>query len=182
MARPSKIIPLLSESDKLRFFVKISTVPTEKGCLEWTAVKIQKGYGLFRLGGRKHLAHRLAYFLATGTDPGNHLVCHSCDNPSCCAPSHLWLGTYSDNALDREQKQRGNSPRGDDHYSRTRPELLSRGERPRVCPVASGVHRNAKLTPDVFPIIQADTRSQRLIAVEHGVSRATISRVQRRAV
>jgi hypothetical protein len=115
MPTTPKPIPPISESDKLRFFSQISTIPTEQGCLEWTTGKGNKGYGQFNIGRRPFRAHRIAYFLANGIDPGEQLVLHSCDNLACCNPAHHFLGTALDNARDRDFKGRGNTPRGGRH-------------------------------------------------------------------
>ena len=73
-------------------------------------------YGLFwipKVGGV--LAHRLAYALATGQDPTDLDVRHSCDNPPCCNPTHLSLGTHSDNMQDKLVRGRANFPYGIKH-------------------------------------------------------------------
>lgn len=65
-----------------------------------------KGYGQMRLGGRQLQAHRIAFHLGTGVDPVGLLVCHRCDNPPCCNPAHLFLGSYLDNNRDCASKGR----------------------------------------------------------------------------
>ena len=60
-------------------------------------------------------AHRFSYFLATGNDPGDLLVCHSCDNPPCCNPAHLFSGTVQDNMVDMVQKGRNPDVCGENH-------------------------------------------------------------------
>ena len=184
MTKAAKQIPALSEKDKERFLSKISTTPTEKGCLEWMAYTDKHGYGTFSVKARPFRAHRITYFLETGIDPLGLCVCHSCDNPSCVNFVHLWLGTDADNIHDKENKGRGNKVRGDDHYSRLRPEVMPRGDKhhTRLRPeaVARGEkHGKAKLTTADILSIRDDTRKQRTIASEYGVSPAHICNIKR---
>jgi hypothetical protein len=60
------------------------------------------------MDGRKNLrAHRAAYEVYVGPIPVGMLVCHTCDNPKCVNPDHLWLGTEADNTTDKVRKGRG---------------------------------------------------------------------------
>ena len=88
------------------------TVRQSNGCLHWGGRLDQNGYGRVDFEGKPRLAHRIAYKLAYGEDPGDMYVCHSCDNPTCVEPQHLWLGSQSDNMSDASAKGRLNSFRG----------------------------------------------------------------------
>lgn len=82
----------------------------EGSCLIWTGFRLPKGYGCARRHRRyikrNWLAHRLMYVWTKGEIPEGMLVCHSCDNPPCVNPNHLFLGTYSDNMQDCKRKGR----------------------------------------------------------------------------
>lgn len=73
-------------------------------CWPWTGkvYKQQGGYGSWHGEG----AHRVAYRLKHGEIPEGAVVRHSCDNPPCCNPSHLEVGTHADNRQDCVTKGR----------------------------------------------------------------------------
>ncbi len=80
----------------------------EDACWPWTAAKM-RGYGQFWLKDRRVIAHRYAYEAANGSIPESDveiLVMHLCDNPPCCNPRHLRLGTDADNIADMWNKGR----------------------------------------------------------------------------
>jgi hypothetical protein len=75
-------------------------------CWLWTASKTHQGYGYFRFDGTMRKAHRMSWLLANGEIPDEMFVCHTCDNPSCVNPEHLWLGNNQDNMDDMNIKSR----------------------------------------------------------------------------
>lgn len=72
-------------------------------CWEWQGSRNPKGYGWFGAG---NLVHRMVYTVLVGAVPDGLQVCHACDNPPCCNPAHLWLGTNDDNQADKKAKGR----------------------------------------------------------------------------
>lgn len=88
----------------------------ENGCLEWTgAVGSHGRYGSVGVAGRSWLAHRAAWFLFRGEDPGELEVCHKCDYGLCVDTEHLFLGTQRDNVHDMERKKRARHPKHEAH-------------------------------------------------------------------
>ncbi|MCP4487836.1 MAG: hypothetical protein GY820_11040 [Gammaproteobacteria bacterium] len=79
-------------------------------CWEWQASKSQRGYGQFSatVGGRLRnmRAHRLAYIWSGNDLQDDDILCHTCDNPSCVNPDHLFVGTHQDNMADKVAKER----------------------------------------------------------------------------
>ena len=82
------------------------TFPTE--CWEWLGSKTKKGYGNIWFEKQMRHAHRVSWMLHNGPITKGLCVCHSCDNPICIRPSHLFLGTIADNNIDMTQKGRAN--------------------------------------------------------------------------
>lgn len=79
-------------------------VVTVDGCWTWCGARNYNGYGLFRINGKQHRAHRIAYFHWNGKLQANHIVHHQCHNHACVNPSHLEGATVRTNTL------LGNSP------------------------------------------------------------------------
>lgn len=86
-------------------------------CWPWQGPAHTGGYGRIYLGHDKILAHRALFTVANGAFPDELSVCHRCDNPACCNPDHLFLGTHADNMRDRDAKGRGKlPPKGSQHH------------------------------------------------------------------
>lgn len=92
-----------------RFWARVD-VGGPHECWEWKRPPQYDGYGKFWVWGQSFLAHRVSYRLAFGPIPYGLFVCHRCDNPPCVNPAHLFVGTPTDNARDRQQKGRGKAP------------------------------------------------------------------------
>lgn len=79
-------------------------------CWLWTGARwgLHAAYGTIYNQGHKVAAHR-AMWITTHDEPipDGYEVCHTCDNPLCVNPAHLWLGTHQDNMQDRNAKGRG---------------------------------------------------------------------------
>lgn len=80
-----------------------------RGCWETDIDRTHK-YPSLTVHGKKRPAHRLSYEIYTGPIPANKFVLHSCDNPRCHNPKHLFLGTGSDNMKDMWDKKRHTPP------------------------------------------------------------------------
>jgi hypothetical protein len=75
-------------------------------CWPWTG-RTEGGYGRLWFKNKHERAHRVAWALANNQPvPDGMVVCHRCDNPPCCNPADLWLGTRTDNNADRDAKGR----------------------------------------------------------------------------
>lgn len=84
-------------------------IKDENGCLVWQNSKSPRGYGKIKFNNKHWRAHRLMYFIKFGALDDTTYVCHSCDNPSCINPDHLFAGTARDNAEDMKSKGRQNN-------------------------------------------------------------------------
>lgn len=86
------------------------------GCWEWQGTRV-KGRAFYSFDNRTRIAARVAWAITHGSEP-TLFVCHTCDNPGCVNPAHLWLGTTRENMLDASRKgrfvnqQKTHCPRG----------------------------------------------------------------------
>jgi len=125
-----------------------SHVRRSSGCWEWTGTCRDKlGYGVFSTTfyprQKRDASHRIAWMLMRGDIPDGKMVCHSCDNPPCCNPDHLFIGTHQDNMNDMVNK--GRSTKG----------------------MAA---RNRKIDSDAVLDIRSSKESCRALAMKYGIS------------
>lgn len=132
-------------------------------CWPWLAFKNAYGYGQIRRDGKIYVASRAAYELIHGPFDAKLFVCHDCDNPSCCNPHHLFLGTDALNKADMYSKGRWRRP-----------------------PVHAGEANNkAKVTEDDVRAIRLRLAEPRwgetaAISREYGLSRAAVFNIRTR--
>jgi len=110
MVKPKSI--KLNAADIARFWEKVDWRGLNE-CWEWAAGCNPNGYGIFQLNGSAYFAHRIAFVVANG-DTELHVL-HTCDNPPCCNPKHLFAGTPGDNQRDSVDKGRAADRRGEDN-------------------------------------------------------------------
>lgn len=96
----------ISQHQEEVFWSKVAITEDHRECWPWIGAKKPKGYGNVRINKKYLLTHRIAFQLANGPIPSGLIVCHICDNPSCCNPAHLMLGTVKSNYLDMLIKKR----------------------------------------------------------------------------
>lgn len=149
--------PEARENLERRFWPKV-VVGADTDCWPWVAkARHPYGYGRMTAGRGVHLkAHQIAWSLKNGPIPIGLLVLHSCDNPSCCNPSHLSVGTQKANMAGAKERGRSLAP-----------------------PVHKGeANHNSKLTNKQIAAIRADQRSAEAIAVDYGISSKTVYRIR----
>lgn len=98
-----------------RFFAKVKVTDT---CWEWLGSK-WRGYGRLTVNGIPKKAHRFMWEMTHGSIPSDMHVLHSCDNPACVNPAHLFLGTHQDNMKDKIKKGRSNKGAKNGHAKLT---------------------------------------------------------------
>jgi hypothetical protein len=134
-----------------RFWAKVDRKSPDE-CWPWLASRVPDGYGQIKIAGKMLKAHRVAYVLTFG-DIGDLKVLHSCDNPPCCNPAHLFKGTTADNNRDKAEKGR--------------------------CVIFKGSeHPLARLSPEQVQVVRDDPRPSKELARALGVSYILVWRIR----
>lgn len=138
-----------------RFWEKVDR--SGDGCWEWQGdMSGGHGYGRIMINGRRMLAHRLVYELEVGEIPDGLCVCHHCDNPRCCRPDHLFLGTHVENMADMVTKGRRKG--------------INNGEGNGRAQITEGDVREIRRLRGTLPT--------RELGARYGLTSATISKIQ----
>lgn len=152
-----------SEGSREKFWSRVDIRGAEE-CWPWTGYRNERGYGVFSYAKASAAkAHRIAYTIAKGRIPDGALICHSCDNPSCCNPAHLWPGSNRDNNADRHAKGRSVC------FGHGAPVPRPVGEQ----------HSSAKLTEASVADIRSSDLPASHFAEKYGVTVSTVCRVRR---
>lgn len=101
----------VSRPVRQRFLLRRKKFEGDKGCWPWPGARGKAGYGRIYEGSRgaskTFFTHRLSWELHNNMPvPEGLCVLHTCDNPPCINPAHLYVGTQNDNVQDREHRGR----------------------------------------------------------------------------
>ena len=88
-----------------RFWARVPK-KNKNECWEWSGHRHRQGYGFLKVDGTSKLGHRISWEIHYSAIPVGKMVLHRCDNPPCCNPTHLFLGTQKDNMIDCSAKGR----------------------------------------------------------------------------
>lgn len=155
-------------------------VPTRDPDACWEIEKrTPRGYGSMAFNGKTVPAHRAVYRYLNGHLPSHVYVCHSCDNPPCVNPRHLFAGTHTDNMRDCVKKGRLSRPKSNEHR-----QALAQSTKAAIASgkirIATGEACNfSKITDEQAVRIYLAAGSQSEIARRFGVSQTRVSQIKR---
>lgn len=159
-----------AHSKTLADFMSFVTVRGQHDCWLWTG-RMVGSYGRFfdTIDGhsKDHVASRWLHQHLHGRLPRVIQVCHTCDNPRCVNPGHLYAGTARTNAIDSVTRGR--------HWSKANPSAAAKGI----------MHGHAKLNDEKVRAIRASISSgltSSAVAKQYGVNKTTVCRIARRVL
>ena len=133
-------------------------IKSDAECWEWMGPRTDRGYGVYApLPGVLLRTHRIAYALFNNGIDESLFVCHKCDNPACCNPAHLFLGTPKNNTQDMVKKGRGAKRNGE-------------------------ANPMAKLSVEQVRSIFVDSRTNREIANSYNIEKTLVSMIRLRKI
>jgi hypothetical protein len=152
---------MMIHSDRLRarFRAKVQEGPDDE-CWPWIGARTKGGYGVMsgeRRGDSPLRGHRVAYELHYGPIPDGLHVRHRCDNPPCCNPAHLVVGTNADNVADKVERGR---------QSRT---ALRGGSNP-----AANVNERVVAEIRRLLVERDDRTTRKIVRVRYGISTSAL--------
>lgn len=103
LTRGRDAVQALPLGERFQHYVSVAA---DDECWVWRGTVGRDGYGRISHQSKPLLTHRVAYEMHYKKSPAGMLVCHKCDNPPCCNPHHLFLGTAQDNRQDCVSKGR----------------------------------------------------------------------------
>lgn len=145
-------IPELTPSDIVRLWSGID-VRGPADCWPWLRTTVGDGYGRLMVNSQNYVATRIIWRHWHGIDPGDLLVCHTCNNPPCCNPNHLFLGDWVDNT----------------NHAFSLGRRFNRGQ----------FHPGCKLSEDDLKIINESDLSNSVLATQLSVTPSRISQIRR---
>lgn len=136
-----------------RFWNKVQK-SEDANCWNWLGAKDQDGYGIYGHNKKTTRAHRLLASTVYGAIESGNVVMHLCDNPSCCNPGHLVIGSIQANVSDRENKGRRTPPKGE-------------------------LHKSSKITAAQALEIRYSTLTERELATKYGIGKTQVGDIRR---
>jgi hypothetical protein len=128
-------------------------------CWLWMGKPTKDGYGQTKVNGKRWVVSRLVYKLYFGDFDKTKIVCHTCDNPRCVNPKHLFLGTQKDNMLDMVKKKRNFK---------------------RIKPTDPRIKISTKSVLEIRALTKEGKLSHGVIAEMYGITRSNVGAIHRR--
>jgi HNH endonuclease len=149
------------EFDPQRLWSKVAKAGPDD-CWLWQSQRNKKGYGQLSLNGKPRTVTRIIWKMLYGEIPESFWVLHSCDNPPCCNPAHLFLGLPKANTQDMLAKGRDGR--------KTKPENFRISTAPRP-------HIPAERRVEIYHAYTTGAVSYEGLALQYHCTSRTVARI-----